>query len=56
MRGLDDEEAHFLDSVYQRQGELLRDREKEEDELLEEYRVSAVISKMEPYHSRSRRS
>jgi len=58
VRGLEDEEAQFLDTVYQRQGELLRDREKEEDELLEEYRNSlanqVAVEKPAPVNTSSK--
>jgi len=40
VRGLDDEEAHFLDTVMVRQGEIEKNRQDEENALLDEYRVS----------------
>jgi hypothetical protein len=42
VRGLDDEEAGFLDAVSQRQEELIKSREKEENELLAEYRTAVA--------------
>jgi Skp family chaperone for outer membrane proteins len=42
VRGLDDEEARFLDTVSQRQEELMKSQEKEENELLTEYRTAVA--------------
>jgi len=40
VRGLDDDEAHFLETVSRRQEEIVREREEEEEEVIAEYRNS----------------
>ena len=42
IRGLDQEEADFLEFVSERQEENEKERKKEENEVLEEYRVSRL--------------
>ena len=42
MRGLDEEEAKFLDFVSDQQEKVEKSRQTEEDEAIHEYRVSFV--------------
>jgi len=55
VRGLEEDEAHFLQVVSRRQEELVKEREEEENELLEEYHKSQanqvlVVSAEKPDH------
>jgi len=40
VRGLDDDEANFLETVSRRQEEIVREREEEEEKVIAEYRSS----------------
>lgn len=43
VKGLEDDEAEFLDFVSDKQSEIERAREKENEAMLEEYRVTVNI-------------